>query len=115
MGGMLNGLMPCPLTFAMAVNATSAPSPVEGGLMMLALGLGTLPTMLVVTFAFGKLGTKARGLMLKTAAVLMIVMGANTMYMGIKFLASDAGFKDMMHSMHSMEMMQMDHSTHNMP
>ncbi|WP_198942679.1 sulfite exporter TauE/SafE family protein [Methyloprofundus sedimenti] len=127
MGGMLNGLMPCPLTFAMAVNATSAPGPIEGGLMMLALGIGTLPTMLVVTFAFGKLGTKARGLMLKFAAVLMIVMGANTMYNGIRFLASDNGFKEMMHHMQSIELMgiakkpeqatgmEMDHSTHNMP
>lgn len=127
MGGMLNGLMPCPLTFAMAINATSAPSPVEGGLMMLALGVGTLPTMLVVTFAFGKLGTGARGLMLKVAAVLMIIMGANTMYNGLRFLASDTGFKEMMHHMQSMELMsienqpqpetgtEMDHSLHNMP
>ena len=127
MGGMLNGLMPCPLTFAMAVNATSAPSLIEGGLMMLALGVGTLPTMFVVTFAFGKLGTAARGMMLKVAAVLMIVMGANTMYNGLRFLASDNGFKEMMHHMQSMEIMsierkpaqetgmQMDHSMHNMP
>jgi len=94
---------------------------------MLALGVGTLPTMLVVTFAFGKLGTQARGLMLKFAAVLMIVMGANTMYNGIRFLASDNGFKEMMHHMQSMELMgigkkpeqsnnlEMDHSIHNMP
>jgi len=129
MGGMLNGLMPCPLTFAMAVNATTAPSPVEGGLMMLALGVGTLPTMFVVTFAFGKLGTAARGLMLKVAAVLMIVMGANTMYNGFRFLAADNGFKEMKHNMLMMELMgmgeegekeepntlEMDHSLHNMP
>ncbi|MCK5354850.1 MAG: sulfite exporter TauE/SafE family protein [Methyloprofundus sp.] len=126
MGGMLNGLMPCPLTFAMAVNATTAPSPIEGGLMMLALGVGTLPTMFIVTFAFGKLGTKARGLMLKVAALLMIVMGSNTMYNGVRFLVSDTGFKEMMHHMQSMEMMgmgndkeesnmPMDHSMHNMP
>ncbi|MBT5966482.1 MAG: sulfite exporter TauE/SafE family protein [Gammaproteobacteria bacterium] len=126
MGGMLHGLMPCPLTFAMAVNATTAPSLVEGGLMMLALGVGTLPTMLVVTFAFGKLGTAARGLMLKVAAVLMIVMGANTMYNGLRFLAADNGFKEMKHRMQSMELMsigkqeepetgmEMDHSMHNM-
>jgi sulfite exporter TauE/SafE len=99
---------------------------VEGGLMMLALGVGTLPTMLVVTFAFGKLGTAARGLMLKVAAVLMIVMGANTMYNGLRFLAADNGFKEMKHHMQSMELMSigkqeepetgmdMDHSMHNM-
>lgn len=108
MGGMLNGLMPCPLTFAMAVNATSAPSPVEGGLMMLALGVGTLPTMFMITFAFGKLGTSARGLMLKVAAVLMIVMGANTIYNGLIFLASDARFKEMIYHTQSMELMSIE-------
>ena len=45
--GLLNGLMPCPLTFAMAVKATSAATIPEGGLLMLAFGAGTLPTMLL--------------------------------------------------------------------
>jgi len=31
--GLLNGLMPCPLTFAMAVKATSATTIMEGGLL----------------------------------------------------------------------------------
>ncbi len=92
LGGLLNGLMPCPLTFAMAVNATSADTPLEGGMMMLALGVGTLPAMLFVTFAFGRLGNKIRGMMLKTAAVIMIIMGSNTMYKGISFLALKAGY-----------------------
>jgi sulfite exporter TauE/SafE len=81
---------------------------------MLALGIGTLPTMLVVTFAFGKLGTKARGLMLKGAAIIMMAMGCLTMYNGVRFLASDSGFKEMMHDMQNMEMMSMDHFGHNM-
>lgn len=94
MGGMLNGLMPCPLVFAVAVNATAAATPWEGGLLMLALGVGTLPSMLFVTFAFGKLGAKVRGVMLKTAATIMIAMGANTMYKGITFLGLKAGFSE---------------------
>jgi sulfite exporter TauE/SafE len=94
LGGLLNGLMPCPLTFAMAVNATSADTPWEGGLMMLALGAGTLPSMLFVTFAFGKLGARVRGLMLKSAAVIMISMGGNTMYKGLGFLGTRGGFSE---------------------
>ncbi len=94
LGGMLNGVMPCPLTFAMAVNATTASSPLKGGLMMLSLGLGTLPTMLFITFAFAKLGTKFRGYMLKSAAIIMIVMGANTMYTGISFLGFRGGYAE---------------------
>lgn len=106
LGGMLNGLMPCPLTFAMAVNATSAKTPLEGGLMMLVLGVGTLPTMLFVTFAFAKLGTKFRGYMLKSAAVIMILMGLNTMYTGISFLGYRDGYADIVSNT---KMLHMNH------
>jgi len=85
MAGFMNGLMPCPLTFAMAVKATTAPSVIEGGLLMLTFGAGTLPTMLLISVAFGKLGAKVRGLMLKSAAFIMIVMGLNTAYTGLSF------------------------------
>ena len=81
--GLLNGLMPCPLTFAMAVKATSAPSILEGGLLMLTFGVGTLPTMLFISFAFGKMSASVRGLMLKLAAFVMIAMGLNTVNMGL--------------------------------
>jgi sulfite exporter TauE/SafE len=83
--GMLNGLMPCPLTFAMAVKATSAHSLLEGGLLMLVFGAGTLPMMLFISLAFGKIHAKVRGLMLKAAALVMIVMGGNTIHKGLSF------------------------------
>lgn len=81
--GLMNGLMPCPLTFAMAVKATTAPSILEGGLLMLTFGAGTLPTMLFISFAFGRMSASVRGLMLKLAAFIMIAMGCNTIYMGL--------------------------------
>lgn len=87
--GFLNGLMPCPLTFAMAVKATTAATVVEGGALMLAFGAGTLPTMLLVSVAFGKLGAKVRGLMLKSAAIIMIFMGLNTFYSGLSFYVEE--------------------------
>jgi sulfite exporter TauE/SafE len=88
--GILNGLMPCPLTFAMAVKATSAATVMEGGLLMLTFGAGTLPTMLLVSITFGKMSAKFRGLMLKSAALIMIVMGCNTIYMGLSFYVADS-------------------------
>jgi sulfite exporter TauE/SafE len=88
--GLLNGLMPCPLTFAMAVKATSATSIMEGGLLMLTFGSGTLPTMLFVSVAFGKMSAHFRGLMLKSAALIMIVMGFNTIYMGMSFYVAES-------------------------
>ena len=91
-GGLLNGLMPCPLTFAMAVKATSASTPLEGGLSMLVFGAGTLPTMLFASIAFGKISVQFRGLMMKAAAFIMIVMGINTAYKGVSFL-TEGSFK----------------------
>ncbi len=87
--GLLNGLMPCPLTFAMAVKATSATTVFEGGLLMLTFGAGTLPMMLFVSLAFGKMNAKIRGFMYKTAAFIMIVMGCNTVYMGLSFYVEE--------------------------
>jgi len=89
MAGLLNGLMPCPLTFAMAVKATSAQTIWEGGLLMLTFGAGTLPTMLFVSLAFGKMSAHFRGLMLKFAAGIMIIMGINTIYMGLSFYTAE--------------------------
>ena len=88
--GLLNGLMPCPLTFAMAVKATSATTIMEGGLLMLTFGAGTLPTMLFVSVAFGKMSAHFRGLMLKSAAFIMIILGCNTIYMGMSFYVADS-------------------------
>ncbi len=88
--GLLNGLMPCPLTFAMAVKATSATTIMEGGLLMLTFGAGTLPTMLFVSVAFGKMSAQFRGLMFKSAALIMIAMGCNTIYMGLSFYAAES-------------------------
>ncbi len=87
--GFLNGLMPCPLTFAMYVEATSATSVMEGGLLMLAFGAGTLPTMLFISFAFAKMGASLRGYMLKSAAIVMIFMGLNTIYKGLTFYVEE--------------------------
>lgn len=85
MGGLLNGFMPCALTLAIAVKATSAEMPWQGTLLMLAFGAGTLPSMLFASVAIRKLGVRARGLLLKGAALFVIVLGANTLYQGISF------------------------------
>lgn len=84
-GGAINGLMPCSMTMAMAVKATTAPSIVEGGLLMLAFGAGTLPSMLSASFLFGKLGPRLRGWLLKGAAVFVIALGLSTFWQGISY------------------------------
>ncbi|MGZ8227440.1 MAG: sulfite exporter TauE/SafE family protein [Methylococcaceae bacterium] len=92
LAGLLNGMMPCPLTFAMAVKATLATTVLEGGALMMAFGAGTLPMMLFVSVAFGKMSSNIRGLMLKSAALIMVFMGSNTFYRGLSFYV-DENFK----------------------
>ena len=86
-GGAINGLMPCSMTMAMAVKATTAPSVLEGSLLMLAFGAGTLPSMLSASFLFGKLGPKLRGWLLKGAALFVIALGASTLWQGVTYYA----------------------------
>ena len=84
-GGAINGLMPCSMTMAIAVQATTAPSVAEGGLLMLAFGAGTLPSMLSASFLFGKLGPRLRGWLLKGAALFVIALGLSTLWQGVRF------------------------------
>jgi sulfite exporter TauE/SafE len=83
--GAINGLMPCSMTMAMAVKATTAPSPTEGMLLMLAFGAGTLPSMLFASVLFGKLGPKLRGGLQKLAALFVIALGVSTLWQGLRF------------------------------
>lgn len=84
-GGAINGLMPCSMTMAMAVKATTAPSIIEGGLLMLAFGVGTLPSMLSASVLFGKLGPRLRGWLLKGAALFVIALGVSTLWQGLRY------------------------------
>jgi sulfite exporter TauE/SafE len=83
--GLVNGLMPCSMTMAMAVKATTAPSIPEGGLLLLAFGAGTLPSMLMASVLFGKLGPKLRGLLQKGAALFVIALGIATLWQGVAY------------------------------
>jgi sulfite exporter TauE/SafE len=83
--GAINGLMPCSMTMAMAVKATTAPSPPEGMLLMLAFGAGTLPSMLFASVLFGRLGPKLRGGLQKLAALFVIALGVATLWQGLRF------------------------------
>lgn len=46
--GMLWGWLPCGLVYSVLVAAVASGSPAQGGLLMLAFGLGTLPTLLAM-------------------------------------------------------------------
>jgi sulfite exporter TauE/SafE len=85
LAGVVNGLMPCPMTMAIAVKATAAPSVAEGAALMLALGSGTLPSMLFASVLFGRLGPRLRGALQKLAGLFVIALGAGTLWQGITY------------------------------
>jgi len=105
MVGLFNGLLPCGLVYAgLALSLTSGHIGLSAA-MMFAFGLGTIPAMMLVPAVLKSASPKARGWVLKGAALLLILMGAFTMIRG----------SSMMHAMHDMENMQgMDHSGHMM-
>jgi sulfite exporter TauE/SafE len=52
--GLLWGLLPCGLVYSMLPLALFAGGPWQGGAVMLAFGLGTLPNLMAANFLFGR-------------------------------------------------------------
>jgi len=85
MTGTLNGLMPCSLVFSVAIKATATADPLQSGLLMLCFGLGTLPTMALVTTVGAAAGAFSKGIFEKLTGAVVILLGAWTLYEGVVF------------------------------
>lgn len=73
--GLILGFLPCGLVYAPLIAAASSGSPLRGGAVMAALGLGTLPVML----GFGSLATlcsvQLKGAVFRVAGLLVALIG----------------------------------------
>jgi uncharacterized protein len=81
--GVLNGFLPCPLVYAMVAQAASSLDVLAGCLTMLAFGLGTFPTMLLMG-ALGRLlapGWRQYGVRL--AGSFILALGLITLGRGV--------------------------------
>lgn len=78
MVGFLNGFLPCGLVYAGLALSLNAPGPIEGGLVMLAFALGTVPAMLAAPYLIRSLAPQLRGVLLKVAAVALIILAIFT-------------------------------------
>lgn len=78
MVGLLNGLLPCGLVYAGLALSLTAETALEGGLVMLAFGLGTLPAMLATPSLMRVLTPQLRGILLKVAAIALIILALFT-------------------------------------
>ncbi|MBM3128276.1 MAG: sulfite exporter TauE/SafE family protein [Chloroflexi bacterium] len=81
--GLLWGLLPCGLVFAMLMNAASTATPWDGALTMIAFGLGTIPTLLGFGLASGALAPQLRGRLMKVAALIIFFFGAQMILRGL--------------------------------
>lgn len=98
--GMLNGIIPCGLVYSFAIMAAATASPLWGAVVMATFGLATIPALffLGAVTQFLQKGS-LRGLMLKSAAFLVVLYGLFTMYKGYNFVAHPNEMQKMMESM----------------
>jgi len=85
--GMLNGLLPCGLVYFFAITAASTASPIYGALVMFIFGLSTVPALFSLGFFVGlyKNG-KLRNIMIRLAAVAVVIFGLYTIKNGYYFI-----------------------------
>lgn len=72
--GVLNGLLPCGLVYLGITGALAMGDTINGTLFMLAFGLGTLPTMLFITFIRDYISARFRNRIKKMIPVFITVM-----------------------------------------
>lgn len=81
--GLLNGLLPCGFVYFFAVTAANTSSPFYGGLVMLIFGLSTIPALFSLGFFVSLFNqTKLRDILIKLAAIAVIVYGVTELYNG---------------------------------
>ena len=90
--GILNGLLPCGLVYSALAMSLETASPMAGGFIMLAFGLGTLPWLIAVIWLMKKVTPSLRLRFTKLAALAIAVYGIFLMYKSISH-----GTHSMMH------------------
>lgn len=73
--GLLFGFIPCGYLYAVAITAAQSADVTTGALMLLAFGLGTTPSLLILGSATHWLSGRARSWMLRIAGLLVAGMG----------------------------------------
>jgi sulfite exporter TauE/SafE len=82
--GLALGFLPCGLSWTVFLGAAGTGSPVEGFLVALAFGLGTVPALLLAGAAGAWLGLRARGVLYRLGGVLVAAMGVLFIVRGLR-------------------------------
>lgn len=78
--GIIMGFLPCGFLYAMIIVAGQSNRTMNGVMMMLAFGLGTLPTLFLFGSTAHLLTAKMRTRMLRLAGLIIALMGAYNLY-----------------------------------
>lgn len=102
--GMFWGWLPCGLSYSMLLVAATTGTAVGGGAIMLAFGLGTLPSMIGASYAGGRIGGLPGGRRTRVIAGLLIaLMGIWTAAVPMRHIGSGGhdGHGSMQHEHHA--------------
>ncbi|MFA7273768.1 MAG: sulfite exporter TauE/SafE family protein [Crocinitomicaceae bacterium] len=92
--GILNGLLPCGMVFVALMNALLAGNQTMSSVAMIGFGIGTLPSMIAVGFAAGKITGALRSKLNATVPYLLTLVGVlvilRGMNLGIPFISPKA-------------------------
>ena len=83
LGGIMNGLLPCGLTYIAMAGAAVSANYVEGALYMWSFGLGTVPAMLLVSLGETWTMHKFRWLIPKVIPIIAILSGILLILRGV--------------------------------
>ena len=81
--GLANGLMPCGPLQSMQVYALGTGSALNGACSMAVFCLGTMPAMLALGLASGRMNKKGSGIILQASAAVVIALGLGMMGSGL--------------------------------
>jgi sulfite exporter TauE/SafE len=81
--GLFMGFLPCGVSYANFSRALTASRPLEGGVLLLAFGVGTLPGLLLVGTGASVLARRYRKHFDILSGILMIGMAASLIVKGI--------------------------------
>ena len=85
--GMLNGLLPCGFVYFFAITAASSAGILSGAMVMAIFGLFTVPALFSLGFFVGLFKQSGiRTIMMKVAAIFVILYGSYTIYNGYEYL-----------------------------
>jgi len=84
--GMLNGLIPCGLIYAVGVKAAATADPLKGLLVMASLGAGTFVPLVLAGSLTGAASRLRTGLFTAISSVLIIALGVKAIYHGFMII-----------------------------